>query len=79
MGRPQRWPLETAADAVRHFREYMRVMKRDEPRRYQEYIGPLRGKNLACWCALGDPCHADVQIELANRPVCDPVEETATG
>lgn len=28
---------------------------------------PLRGKNLACWCALGTPCHADVLLELANR------------
>jgi hypothetical protein len=29
---------------------------------------PLRGKNLACWCALDAPCHADVLLELANRP-----------
>lgn len=28
----------------------------------------LRGKNLACWCALGAPCHADVLLELANAP-----------
>lgn len=27
----------------------------------------LRGKNLACWCALADPCHADVLLELANN------------
>lgn len=28
----------------------------------------LRGKNLACWCALDEPnCHADVLLELANR------------
>lgn len=27
----------------------------------------LKGKNLACWCKPGDPCHADVLIELANR------------
>lgn len=26
----------------------------------------LRGKNLACWCKPGDPCHADVLLELAN-------------
>lgn len=34
----------------------------------------LRGKNLACWCTLDAPCHADVLIELANRPVCESVE-----
>ncbi len=26
----------------------------------------LRGKNLACWCKLDQPCHADVLLELAN-------------
>lgn len=26
----------------------------------------LRGKNLACWCPLNAPCHADVLLELAN-------------
>lgn len=27
----------------------------------------LHGKNLACWCKLGDPCHANVLLELAAR------------
>lgn len=27
----------------------------------------LKGKNLACWCKPGEPCHADVLLELANR------------
>ena len=26
----------------------------------------LRGKDLACWCAPGKPCHADVLLEIAN-------------
>ena len=26
----------------------------------------LAGKDLACWCTLGQPCHADVLLELAN-------------
>jgi len=26
----------------------------------------LRGKDLACWCKPGAPCHADVLLELAN-------------
>lgn len=28
----------------------------------------LRGKNLACWCRFGEPCHADVLLEIANQP-----------
>lgn len=27
----------------------------------------LRGKDLACWCPLDEPCHADVLLELANK------------
>ncbi|MGW4488405.1 DUF4326 domain-containing protein [Amycolatopsis sp. NPDC004368] len=30
--------------------------------------GDLRGKNLACWCALSQPCHVDVLLPLANGP-----------
>jgi hypothetical protein len=30
-------------------------------------LAGLRGKNLACWCKEGDPCHADVLLELANQ------------
>ena len=42
---------------------------------YRDWIGsqpsrdlaPLRGHDLACWCPLDQPCHADVLLELANR------------
>lgn len=26
----------------------------------------LKGKNLACWCKIGTPCHADVLLKIAN-------------
>lgn len=29
----------------------------------------LRGKDLACWCPLDQPCHADVLLDLANPEV----------
>lgn len=33
-----------------------------------KHISELRGRNLACWCALdGKPCHADVLLALANK------------
>lgn len=40
--------------------------------RYRREVAPaldvtvLRGRNLACWCPLDGPCHADVLLELAN-------------
>lgn len=27
----------------------------------------LRGRDLACWCPLDQPCHADVLLKVANR------------
>ena len=41
-------------------------------RLYREWLigkdlSELRGKDLACYCVLGEPCHADVLLELANR------------
>ena len=42
----------------------------------KEVISKLRGKNLACFCKLGDPCHADALLEIANRPICEGVEPT---
>ena len=30
-------------------------------------LRPLRGKTLACWCRLDQPCHADVLLKMANK------------
>lgn len=30
------------------------------------HISELRGLNLACWCGLDQPCHADTLLMLAN-------------
>jgi hypothetical protein len=37
-----------------------------KPPTLAEIKAQLRGKNLACWCALDAPCHADVLLEIAN-------------
>lgn len=31
------------------------------------WLDELRGKDLACFCKEGDPCHADVLLELSNK------------
>jgi len=49
--------------AVEMFAEYMKRYPIHKNR-----LLKLRGKNLACWCKIGDPCHADVLLELANNP-----------
>jgi hypothetical protein len=44
------------------FAAYLRAKLETDP----VFLEPLRGKNLACWCAPGAPCHADVLLRLAN-------------
>jgi hypothetical protein len=34
-----------------------------------DFLAPLRGKDLACFCPLDQPCHADVLLKLANKEV----------
>lgn len=38
-----------------------------DPGHADRWTAPLRGHDLACWCSLDQPCHADVLLELANR------------
>lgn len=52
--------IEARDASIRLFRETMREPMRDKVR-----VG-LRGKDLACFCSLDQPCHADVLLELAN-------------
>lgn len=32
----------------------------------RKWLEPLRGKDLACWCREGAPCHADILLRLVN-------------
>jgi hypothetical protein len=51
----------TAEKSVALYRQH--VLEVFDPETIRRRLG---GKNLACWCALGRPCHADVLLELAN-------------
>lgn len=46
---------------------YRRDLMMLDNRTKTELLRPLKGKNLVCFCALDQPCHADVLIELANQ------------
>jgi hypothetical protein len=54
----------SAKDAVVVFSEWLMLM---DSKKKEKYLAPLRGKNLACWCKLDQPCHADVLLWLANQ------------
>jgi hypothetical protein len=52
----------TAAEAVEAYRAWVLEGKHRKVWARQE----LRGMDLACWCPLNQPCHADVLLEIAN-------------
>ena len=57
-------------------RDWWQGHQSDERRRgILKDLPTLRGKNLACWCRPDAPCHADVLLELANRPICEEVTQ----
>ena len=53
--------VEDAAHAVEMYRTFLRRYPLTD-----KQVVELRGKNLACFCKLGAPCHADVLLEVAN-------------
>lgn len=53
--------IESAQQAVEVYRELRR--RYPLPKKWAEEI---RNRDLACFCALDQPCHADVLLEIAN-------------
>jgi hypothetical protein len=78
VSRPSRWgnPFrigapdpETGAPlsrerAVALYREFVRAPEQASLR--EAARRELKGKDLACWCPLDGPCHADELIAIAN-------------
>jgi hypothetical protein len=60
--------VATAREAVDGFRRMW-----SEPHQIGYIRERLAGKDLACWCPLDQPCHADVLLEIAN-PVAQETE-----
>ena len=61
-----KYPKALAQDAaVAAFRQMLKD-GRTPPFNLADIRIDLRGKNLACWCKPGTPCHADVLLEIAN-------------
>ena len=68
--RPTKWgnphPLSLGREeAVRRYREDLLAGRLAIT--VEDVERELRGRDLACYCPLDEPCHADVLLELANR------------
>lgn len=55
-----RWPAATV-DAVAWYQALVDAMELHAQVRVE-----LAGRDLACWCKIGDPCHRDVLLAVAN-------------
>lgn len=70
VGRPSRWGNSftdadgTVEERVMLYGREMDWLRENNFEYYKSLLAPLRGKDLACWCSLDDPCHADVLLEL---------------
>lgn len=69
VSRPTRWgnphPLSLGRpEAVRRYRDDLLAGRLDVT--VEDVRRELRGLDLACYCPLDEPCHADVLIEVAN-------------
>lgn len=51
----------TRAEVVAAYERYLR----EQPDQMAQLPG-LRGRRLACYCGLDEPCHGDVLAQLAN-------------
>lgn len=74
VGRGSKWgnPFKIGVDvednerAVEEFMFHLAECENSYPEN-DKIESELKGKNLACWCALDKPCHADVLLEIANK------------
>lgn len=82
VGRPSKWgnrfTIEASGSAQQAVDDFKYWMGLDDeaPDNFglalrERAIRELRGKDLVCWCPLASPCHADVLLELVNRPAPD--------
>jgi hypothetical protein len=67
--RPTKWGNPHSLDlgrleAVRRYRDDLLAGRLDVT--VDDVRRELRGRDLACYCPLDEPCHGDVLIEIAN-------------
>lgn len=64
-GNPYKLGKLTRAEAVARYRKDLLAGKLKIS--VEDVRRELKGHNLACWCTLDGPCHADFLIEISNK------------
>jgi len=55
------------AEAAKMFKNSLVALKKVDATLYDRIQQNLSGLNLACFCRLDQPCHADILLEIANE------------
>ena len=75
VARPRRWGNPFCVDHANGIDAETAVLlferANNHPHTHKRIREELRGRNLACWCPLDQPCHADVLLRLANAAMSD--------
>ncbi len=68
-GNPHRVIDGNRADAVAKYAADLNArLERGDTSEHTRIQTELRGRNLACYCPPGEPCHVDVLLPYANHP-----------
>jgi hypothetical protein len=68
VGRPSKWgnPFDlktySRTESIKKYKAYLL----SNPELVEQAKKELKGKNLACWCKIDEPCHADVLLDLVS-------------
>jgi len=70
VGRPSKWgnPAKVGIhgdlkECLEIYEEFLETKLKLNP----HFLDPLKGKDLACWCPLDKPCHADVLLKFLEE------------
>jgi hypothetical protein len=74
VSRPSKWgnPFKIdgttpRAEAIERYARALADRGEQLPFTASDVVRELAGRDLACWCPLDVPCHADVLLDVANR------------
>jgi hypothetical protein len=71
VGRPSKWgnPFTVKQygreECLKKYDQWVKLQMVIDP----DFLKPLKGKNLVCFCKLSEKCHADILLKYANSEV----------
>ena len=73
VGRPTKWGNPFILDEQNKGKAREEILKNYESWLVSElgddphFLDELKGKDLACWCSLDEPCHADILLKVLGE------------